>query len=76
MELMDVTIIWKLDGPFMCTLLQYPDTDMQRQAMQQWSVKDYVDQAHDVEFPDEPNLIAETGYEVIAIIRGDIQYIY
>ena len=67
-KLMSVTVIWKLDGPFMCTLLQYDDTDDQRMAMQSWSVKDYVDQAHDAEFPDEPNLLDETGFECIAIL--------
>jgi len=76
-KLFDVYVVWSFDGPIMTTLLQFEDSDIQRQAMQQWSVQDYVAQAFDVEF-DEPNAIANgASYELAAIFTAkELHWIY
>ena len=77
-NLINITVIWRCDeDDFLCTLLQYEDSDDQRQAMQQWSVQDYVEQAYDAEYPELPNPIAAgASYECIAIFEGLVRYIY
>jgi len=78
-NLFNVYVIWRLDGPIMTTLLQFEDSDMQRQAMQQWSLKDYVVQACDAEFGcDEPNAIeAGASYELMGIFESnDLRWIF
>lgn len=76
--MMKVYVIWSLDGPIMTTLLEFEDSDIQRQAMQQWSAQDYVVQAFDAEFPDEPNNIQSgASYELAAIFTADnLHWIY
>lgn len=76
-KLFTIHVIWRGDeDDFMCTALQFDDTDQQRQAMQQWSTQDYVAQAHDAEYPNEPNRIMRgEPYDCIAIFEGDIRYI-
>ena len=76
-ELFNVHVIWSCDGvDFFCTLLQYEDSDTQRQAMQQWSVRDYVEQAYDTEYPGQHNLITDGGkFECVTIFEGDVRYI-
>lgn len=75
---MKVYVIWSLDGPIMTTLLEYDDSDEQRQAMQQWSAQDYVTQAYDAEWPDESNAIVEGAiYELAAIFTAEnLHWIY
>lgn len=80
-NLFNVYVVWSWDGPIMTTLLQYEDDDMQRQAMQDWSVKDYVEQAFDCEFPGEPNAIVNgDSYECAAIFeavgKNELRFIY
>lgn len=76
--MLDVYVVWVLDGPIMTTLLQFEDSDIQRQAMQQWSAQDYVAQAFDAEFPDEPNeILTGASYELAAIFKAkDLHWIY
>lgn len=76
--MLNVYVVWVLDGPIMTTLLQYEDSDIQRQAMQQWSAQDYVVQACDAEFPDEPNeILAGASYELAAIFTAkELHWIY
>jgi len=76
--MINVYVVWSLDGPVMATLLQYDNDDAQRQAMQQWSTEDYVKQAFDVEFPGEPNTIGvKDSYELAAIFEAEhIRFIY
>lgn len=73
-----VYVIWSLDGPIMTTRLDFEDSDIQRQAMQQWSSEDYVVQAFDAEFPDEANdITAGASYELAAIFTADnLHWIY
>jgi hypothetical protein len=74
-KLINVYIVWSLDGPIMTTLLQFDDNDMQRQAMQQWSTFDYIRLAFDAEFPDEE--IGDSSYELVAIFEAnDLRFIY
>lgn len=71
--LFNVYVIWILDGPCYLTLLQYDDTDQQRQCMTHWSTQDYVQQAWDAENSDtdEPNpIVAGGSYECCAIFEG------
>lgn len=77
-SLFNVYVIWSLDGPIMATLLQFEDTDQQRQAMQGWSVKTWIEQAFDAEFEDQPELqLGDQSYEVAAIFESsDIRFIY
>lgn len=76
-KLMNVYVVWKYDGPIMTTLLQFPDDDMQRQAMQGWSTDDYVMQAFDAEFECEISYDPSVGYELAAIFTCDnIHFIY
>jgi hypothetical protein len=76
--MIDVYVIWSFDGPIMTTLLQFEDSDIQRQAMQQWSAQDYVEQAFDAEFIEEPNAIANgESYELAAIFTAEkLHWIY
>ena len=76
--MMNVYVVWCLDGPIMTTLLQFDDDDMQRQAMQQWSADDYVVQAFDAEYPGEPNAVVNgASYELAAIFTAkDVNFIY
>jgi hypothetical protein len=75
---MKVYVVWVYDGPIMVTLLEFEDSDIQRQAMQQWALRDYVVQAFDAEFPNEPNAIAAgENYELAAIFTADnLNWIY
>ena len=77
-KLINVYVVWSLDGPIMTTLLQFDDNDMSRQARQQWSSQDYVEQACDVEFPGEKNhIIAGHSYELAAIFAAEnVNFIY
>lgn len=76
-KLMNVYVVWSLDGPIMTTLLQFEDSDMQRQAMQQWSTQDYVAQAFDCEFGDEGESLGDSSYELAAIFEAnEIRFIY
>jgi hypothetical protein len=78
-KLFNVYVVWSLDGPIMTTVLQFEDSDIQRQAMQQWSAQDYVVQAFDAEFGcEEPNAIGEgASYELAAIFEAnDLRWIY
>lgn len=77
-DMINVYVVWCLDGPIMTTLLQFDNDDMQRQAMQQWTYQDYVEQAFDVEFPGEPNEIVDgASYELAAIFEADsVRFIY
>lgn len=77
-NLFNVFVIWRGDEDnFMFTLLRYEDTPQQRQAMLGWTMRDYTTQAHDVEYPDEPNRIAQgDSYECIAVFEGNIRFIF
>jgi hypothetical protein len=77
-NLINIYVVWSYDGPIMTTLLQYPEDDMQRQAMQDWAVQDYVAQAFDAEFEDEHNAILNgDSYEVAAIFEAPtLHFIY
>jgi len=78
-KLIDVYVVWRTDGPTHTTLLQFEDSDMQRQAMQDWATKDYVTQAIDAEYPGEPNQVSQGGasFEVIAIFEApSVRFIY
>ena len=80
-NLFNVYVVWSLDGPIMTTLLQYEESDMQRQAMQDWSTQDYIEQAFDCEFPDEPNaVVGGDSYECAAIFeavgKNELRFIY
>jgi hypothetical protein len=76
--MINVYVVWIYDGPIMVTILQYEDSDIQRQAMQQWSPQDYVAQAFDAEWPEEPNAIVNgESYELAAIFTADnLHWIY
>lgn len=77
--MIDVYVIWVYDGPIMTTLLQFEDSDIQRQAMQQWSSQDYVVQAADVEFgcEQENPIVRGESYELAAIfIAEKLHWIY
>jgi len=69
--MMNVYVIWCIDGPTMVTLLQYDDTDEQHQAMQQWSEQDYINQAYDTEWPNEGGMTEDMTYELVGIFRAD-----
>jgi hypothetical protein len=77
--LFNVYVVWRMDeDDFFFTLLQFEDTDMQRQAMQQWSVLDYVRQAFDATYPDVPNLFQgreHPFFECIGIFEGNIRFL-
>jgi len=79
-ELFNVYVIWLMDGPIFTSLLQYEDTDEQRQCMTHWSSKDYVEQAWDSENTDneEPNPIVNGAtFEVAAIFESPtVKFIY
>lgn len=77
-KLMNVYVVWSLDGPIMTTLLQFEDSDMQRQAMQQWSTQDYVGWAYDCEFADEQGgSLGGSSYELAAIFEAnEVRFIY
>jgi hypothetical protein len=73
--MINVYVVWAYDGPIMTTLLQYEADDMQRQAMQQWSTFDYIQQAFDAEFG-EP-MPDGASYELAAIFTADnLHFIY
>lgn len=77
--MIDVYVIWVYDGPIMTTLLQFEDSDIQRQVMQQWSPQDYVIQAADAEFGlEEENPIQKgESYELAAIFTAkELHWIY
>ena len=74
--MMNIYVVWALDGPIMTTLLQFEDSDIQRQAMQQWSTQDYVAQAYDAEAEDGTGL-GEQSYELAAIFEAPkLHFIY
>lgn len=80
-NLFNVYVVWSFDGPIMTTLLQYDEDDMQRQAMQDWSVQDYIEQAFACEFPFEPNAIVNgDSYECAAIFEAvgenELRFVY
>jgi hypothetical protein len=78
-NLFNVYVVWSYDGPIMTTVLQFEDSDIQRQAMEQWSPQDYVVQAFDAEFGcDEPNAIGNgEPYELAAIFTAkELHWIY
>jgi len=80
-DLFNIYVVWSLDGPIMTTILKFYEDDIQRQAMQDWSVQDYVKQAFDCEFPDEPNAIVNgDSYECAAIFeavgKNELRFIY
>jgi hypothetical protein len=73
-NLINIYVVWAYDGPIMTTLLQYEDSDIQRQAMQQWSTGDYIAQAYDVEFEESWD---GGSYEVAAIFEAPkLTFIY
>lgn len=78
--MINVYVVWAYDGPIMATLLQFEDSDIQRQAMQQWSPQDYVVQAADAElgFEEEENPIQKgESYELAAIFTAEkLHWIY
>lgn len=56
--MMEVFVIWKQDeDDYFVTYLAFEDNDIQRQAMGQWSVADYVAQAFEEEHPGEVNRV-------------------
>ena len=74
--MINIYVVWCLDGPIMTTLLQFEDSDIQRQAMQQWSTLDYVTQAYDAEIKDGTSLDGQS-YELAAIFEAPvIHFIY
>ena len=76
-NLFNVYVIWRLDGPSMITLLQFEESDIQRQAMQEWSDEDYVNQAYDTEFECEGSLADFDSYELEAIFEAkDLRFIF
>lgn len=73
-NLINIYVVWSYDGPIMTTLLQYEESDTQRQAMQQWSTEDYIAQAYDVEFGEAYD---GAGYELAAIFEAPkLTFIY
>jgi hypothetical protein len=73
-KLIKVYVVWAYDGPIMTTLLKFEDSDIQRQAMQQWTTQDYIAQAYDVEFGESYN---GDSYELAAIFEApDLTFIY
>ena len=79
-NLFNVYVVWSLDGPIMTTMLQYNEDDMQRQAMQQWSVHDYIMQAFDCEFIADGISYKGESYECGAIFeavgKNELRFIY
>lgn len=76
--MINIYVVWCLDGPIMTTLLQYPDTREQRKAMKGWSNQDYVEQAYDAEFLEEDgSSLGHQSYELAAIFESpSIHFIY
>lgn len=70
-NLLNVHVIWVVDGPGMVTLLQYEDTVENRRLLETWTEDQFVSQAKDTE-----EISQESSYELIAIITGDIKFIY
>jgi hypothetical protein len=77
-KMINVYVVWSFNGPVMTTLLQFDDSDEQRQAMQSWSSIDYVRLAYDTEFEDEQNAIESHGsYKLSTIFEAkDLRWIY
>lgn len=74
-KLINIYVVWVYDGPILTTLLQFEDSDIQRQAMQQWTTRDYVQQAFDAEFSGDFSLY--DSYELAAIFEAPVvKFIY
>jgi hypothetical protein len=70
--MINVYVVWVVDGPIMTTLLQYDDTPENRKMVKGWSTDQIVQQAKDVEEVDQ-----DETYELAAIFTADnLDFIY
>ena len=81
-KLFNIYVIWRLDGEWLTTLLQYEDAEQQRQAMLGWSMRQYVEQAYDAEYleesPEYPNPVAAgEPFECLGVFESaDLRWVY
>jgi len=69
--MINVYVIWVVDGPVMTTLLQFPDTPESKTMLSNLTTDQIVSQAKDAEEVDQAE-----SYELVAIFTGNIEFIY
>lgn len=69
--MINVYVVWIVDGPVMTTLLQFPDTPESKTMIANLDSDQFVSQAKDVEEVEQ-----DASYELAAIFTGNIEFIY
>ncbi len=77
-DLIHVYVIWQLaDSPVLTTKLQYTNTPEQVAQLDQWTGHDFLTQAVDVEFADDPEARKTAGhyYSLFAVLIGNVRFL-